>query len=257
MGGLLGITETEPDVFVVVGGNFSSIGVQINGTGAAWNVDLRHSSSSGPKVKLITQIRESQLLNAVIPLPDSQTEVLFADSAKGLAWRLNTITGKYDIAVQVPEMNYAPGSPLQIGVNGIRVYQGYLYWTSTFVSTIYRVKINNSGGIAPAAKVETVMKVNAQGVDDFVFDRSGNIWAMTDLDNRVVVVKPSNKKAVFVESALNELTVAGDTAAQFGRGARGEQTLCVVTSGGLANPVNGTVIEGDKVVAIDTAGFSL
>ena len=40
--GILGITETKSDVFAVVGGNFTGIGIPANGTFSAWEVDLSH-----------------------------------------------------------------------------------------------------------------------------------------------------------------------------------------------------------------------
>jgi hypothetical protein len=54
---------------------------------------------------------------------------------------------------------------------------------------------------------------------------------------------------------MTEMSVAGCTAAAFGRSKKDGKTLYVTTSGGQAVPVNGTVTEGGKVVAIDTSGY--
>lgn len=57
--------------------------------------------------------------------------------------------------------------------------------------------------------------------------------------------------------SITQLTVAGDTSARFGRTPGKFDTLYVSTAGGPAPPVNGTVTEGEKVVAIDTRGFRI
>ena len=59
-------------------------------------------------------------------------------------------------------------------------------------------------------------------------------------------------KVVTVDGSQYQLTVAGDTACHFGRRQTDRKTLYVVTDGGLADPVNGTVVEGGKAIALDT-----
>ncbi len=54
---------------------------------------------------------------------------------------------------------------------------------------------------------------------------------------------------------LGQLTVAGETAARFGRGREDRDLLYIITIGGLAFPVNGSVVKGGKVVVTDTTKF--
>jgi hypothetical protein len=54
-----------------------------------------------------------------------------------------------------------------------------------------------------------------------------------------------------------ELILARDTSCAIGRGKGDTKILYVATNGGIANPVNGILVEGGKVVAIDTRGFSI
>ncbi|EON97825.1 putative six-bladed beta-propeller -like protein [Phaeoacremonium minimum UCRPA7] len=147
-------------------------------------------------------------------------------------------------------------SALQIGINGIKVFHGYLYWANSFEATIYRLKLDAKGYAAKGAKVEPVAVVDAAFIDDFTIDSTGVIWAATNLDNRVLAIKPFGENVV-VEGSLTELTVAGDTAAAFGRLKADKKVLYVSTSGAEGAPVNGTITEGGKVVAIDTSGFKL
>lgn len=51
------------------------------------------------------------------------------------------------------------------------------------------------------------------------------------------------------------MTLAGSVAPAFGTLPRDTDTLYVATSGGMVFPINGTIVEGGKIVAVDTKGF--
>ena len=53
-------------------------------------------------------------------------------------------------------MHYPPWASLQFGVNGLTIHGEYLYWTNSFVATIYRVRITEDGYAAPRARPEEV-----------------------------------------------------------------------------------------------------
>ncbi|KAB5515176.1 hypothetical protein GE09DRAFT_581082 [Coniochaeta sp. 2T2.1] len=263
--GLLGITETKPDVFVVVGGNFTSPGVQVNGTFSAWEVDLsgssqhrhhhHHNSKHDVSPRLITALKPAAFLNGLGSLPQNPTAVLISDSALGVVWRLDTVTGKFNKALDFPEMKVAPGSPLAIGVNGLRIKNDTLYFTNSFERAIYSVRVDGDGSVTPGGGVKKVVEIKeAAFLDDIAIGEDGTIWACENVGNRLWSVTPSGTYAT-VLGGVNETTVAGDTAAAFGRGNSDGKTLYVVTSGALAAPVNGTYVEGGKVVAVDTSGY--
>lgn len=90
--------------------------------------------------------------------------------------------------------------------------------------------------------------------DDFTLDQKGNAWLATHSNNTIVVVK-TDGSLVTVAGKLNELTVAGGTACQFGRGKDDGHILYVTTCGGLTAPVDGDKVEGGKIIAIDTSKF--
>ncbi|KAH8911151.1 hypothetical protein BR93DRAFT_322416 [Coniochaeta sp. PMI_546] len=258
--GLLGISETKPDVFAVVGGNFTSPGVQINGSFSAWEVDLsrgihEYNEKNPAIVKLITAIKPAAFLNGLETLPHTPTTVLTSDSTLGVVWRLDTVTGHFNKALDFPEMKVAPGAPLAIGINGIRISKDTLYWTNSFERTIYRVKVDKNGSVAAGAAVKKVVQIEeAAFLDDFAIDSDGIIWVMENVGNRLFAVRPDGSYEL-VEGNVNQTTVAGDTAAAFGKGRKDQKTLYVVTSGAQAGPVNGSYTEGGKVVAVDTSGF--
>ncbi|KAJ6093982.1 hypothetical protein N7467_002827 [Penicillium canescens] len=78
--------------------------------------------------------------------------------------------------------------------------------------------------------------------------------AATDADNRLVAVTPDGT-ATFVAGAPDEMTLAGSVAPGFGTLPKDTDTLYVAKSGAMVFPVNGTIIEGGKIVAVDTRGF--
>jgi hypothetical protein len=252
---LLGIAETKKeDRFVVVGGNFSAVGVGSPGTSAAWSVDFSRSSTH-PTIKLLAEFPDAVFLNGVVSIPDCDTDdVLISDATLGLTFRLNVDTGKYSVAIKVPEMVPKSSAPALLGVNGIHYRKGYLYWTNSFYATVYRVKVGKDGVAAKGAQVETIATLNALFLDDFTFDSKGNIWVATNLDHRLFAISPKGKSTV-VAGSPTELTISTDTACTFGRTGRDEDSLYVVTGGGLSAPINGTIIEGGKIVAVDTRGF--
>ncbi|KAJ9137781.1 hypothetical protein NKR19_g8081 [Coniochaeta hoffmannii] len=260
--GLLGISETKPDVFVVLGGNFTSPGAQVNGTFSAWEVDMshgshKHSSKSPAIVKLITAIPPAAFLNGLETLPKNPTIVLISDSALGVVWRLDTLTGHFNKALNFPEMKVAwnHNATLAIGINGIRILNDILYWTNSFQQTIYRVKIDKNGSVAPGAGLEKVVNIKeAHFLDDFAVGTDGTIWACENVGNRLFAVRPDGSYKT-VAGGVNQTTIAGDTAAAIGAGNHDQSTLYIVTSGALALPVNGTYTEGGKVVAIDISSY--
>jgi hypothetical protein len=258
--GVVGITKTRADVFAVNAGNFTGIANTVNGTSLVYEMNMcgvGPGSKKTPKVRVAARLPTAQVLNGLVALPGKPTTVLAADSALGLVWRIDTVTGAYDVAMQVPEMAAVPTAAVKFGVNGVKIRGGYLYFSNSNTATIFRIAITKTGSMAAGAVVEKVVTFASPWVDDFTFgpETDGLIWASTNIGNTIVAVYP-NGTTVTVEGAFTQLTVAGATAVEFGRTKKDAHVLYVSTTGGLARPVNGTVMEGGKVVAIDTAGFA-
>lgn len=246
--GLTGIAETTEDTFIVVGGNSSGPGVGVPGTSSVWEVKL---SGRQPRVAKVVDIPEAVFLNGAVTNPFNRNEVLIADSSLGKVFKVNVKEKKHEVAIEVPELAPPANAPLPLGVNGVHIHNGFLYWSNTMLSKLFSVRINKNGIVAVGAKVETVATLASSTLDDFAFDRTGTLWVTTNGNDTVVAVFP-NGRSVVVEGSRSELTVAGATAAAFGRTPKDSGILYVVTSGALAAPVNGTITEGGKVVAIST-----
>ncbi|KAK9364351.1 hypothetical protein V1509DRAFT_643775 [Lipomyces kononenkoae] len=154
-------------------------------------------------------------------------------------------------------MAVVPGASFPIGINGMHIHDGYLYFSNSFAATIYKLKIDNNGYPSPGASVEKVAKVDSPFVDDLTTGplKKNTIWAATNVGDSVVAVK-LNGTSVVVDGSPQQLTVAGATSSAFGRTSNDTYILYVTTTGGLADPVNGTLTEGGEVIAIDTRHFS-
>ncbi|KAM5349664.1 hypothetical protein ACJ41O_006169 [Fusarium nematophilum] len=245
------------ETFVFVGSNSTAIGNPVAGTFGAWAIDF-HPSKHGDKVKVrkISEMsKQSGFLNGVAAIPRRSDAVLVADSSNGLVGRLDLSSGFFDTSAFVfPEMAPTETATLPIGVNGIQVRDGYLYWTNSYAVSIYRLAITPAGLPAKGAKPELVADLS-EGVsflDDFTLDAEGNIYAASNFDNTVVFVNAKSGKWKIVVGATDQLTVAGSTSVAFGLGRRDKDILYVTASGAISNPVNGTETEGSKVVAVDT-----
>ncbi|KAI1128457.1 hypothetical protein F5Y10DRAFT_240411 [Nemania abortiva] len=251
--GLVGIAETSPDVFVVAAGTFSALAVPVPGTMAVWEIDF-----NGPKptTRLVTKMPEAGFLNGVASIPGSASPaVLIADNGISQVWRLDIKTGKYEVAAKVPQMDPLPNATLPLGVNGIKIRDGNLFFSNSNRASIFQLPIDEAGLATQGAEAKLVAKFDSDNIDDFLIDEKGEFWAATNFENTVAVAKVGSI-GVVVAGTPTTLTVAGDTALAFGRTPKDKNIVYVPTGGALARPVNGTVTEPAKIVAIDRTGFS-
>ena len=234
--GLTGIVETTPDVFAVVAGNWSSSGFQgILGSFSVWAVDFNPYT---PTVKMVASIPEANALNGLTALKESPEIILAADSAAGVVRRLNMTSGEHSIAIQSPL--FARTSMIPLGINGLRTFDGYLYYLNSAQGAYGRVPINADG--SAAGEVEVIARINLPAVyDDFDMDWEGTAWIATH-GNMLNEITVEGKQRNFTGSGQS-LEMTEPTSAQFGRGSKqAESTIYVTTAG------NATV--GGQVVAV-------
>ncbi|KAF8853293.1 hypothetical protein BDZ45DRAFT_598786 [Acephala macrosclerotiorum] len=254
-----GIIELERDVFYVAAGNYDLMKGNEFGSYSIWKVDVNGFEEEGKaKVEKIASLEKHGLPNGFESLPGKKDFFIFADSDVGAVVKVDVKTGASSVIIDVEEMKHlAEGIP--IGINGLKVLDGHLYWSNTNKKTFNRIKIDADG--SPTGKAE-ILESDIT-IDDFCFDKKGNAWVTTHGDNTVAVIKPhsgiweSGKENLVVTAIgrVDELTVAGGTACHFGRGEGDKDVLYLTTTGGLSAPVGGDKVEGGKVVAIDTLKF--
>jgi hypothetical protein len=189
--------------------------------------------------------------------------ILMADSTIGHIAILDVVTGAHRIWLESPETQVPAPPASQLGVNGLKIFNGYLYFTNSGQSIFCRVKLKSDG--EPDGSVEVLAKVFG---DDFCFDRKGGAWIAQNAQNTVSVIEEHDGAwtVTVVDGAIGSLEVAGGTSCVFGQKKKdskrddgdsdSDETLYLMTTGALLAPVNGTVVEGGKVVAIDTHEFN-
>lgn len=252
--GLTGIAEIRPDVFAIGAGQYKFGVGPVPGSWEVFTLDLTSPDGIAQTQSLLA-IPEIGLLNGLTKFDDNT--LLAADSEFGALYKIDVPSATYTKLLSAEDGDTALGSPegvpMQIGINGVKVRDGFLYFTNTMRQSFYRVPLDASA--KPTGPVETV--ASGFSADDFAFGPDGTAYITTHITNEVVAVAPGGhqKEAVVISGHQDTLEIAGSTAAAFGRGtgeADDSNVLYVVTAGGLSQPVKGQV-EPAKVVAIDLA----
>lgn len=244
--GLLGIAEVEEDQFAVIAGNWSdTTDATIPGSYSIWEVNMRPFLALGNEVtrpaivRKVTDMPDATFLNGMTLLNQVERTVLISDSGLGLVWKLDIDTKKYEVAIQDATM--AAGPPFNLGINGIHLRDGYIYYTNSAQELFVRIPIHSDGTSTGAAEA----LVRDHFGDDFTFDSAGNAYVTEDTGNILYKVSPNGAAETLLGSSDSPL-VAGCTSAHFGRLPEDSDVLYITTNGGIANPIAGIV--GGKVI---------
>jgi len=234
-GSLTGIAEVFPDVFAIASGNFTlATRTGIVGTFSVWRLDIRLPGA--PIVTKVTDIPAASTLNSVCFL--SPGKVLIADSTLGAVWRVDTVTGAYQIVIDDPMLKPTP--TFALGINGLEVHKNKLYFTNSAQGIFGVVRINNQGlpqGPLTALASPFVPDPPFPGYpvfiyDDFAIDRDGKSW-ITNHPNAVSSYNPVNGNQRIIASGPE---IIQPTSAAFGRSSQEERcNLYVVTAGTFFN----------------------
>ena len=199
-------------------------------------------------VELLAKLPEAIFLNGLTKLVGDR--YLIADSYRGAIWELNTATKNVSIWLEHPEL--ARTSPEEVfpAVNGLKIYDNFLYASNTQKRQIVRIPI-----LADGLAGEPEIFVSGVNIDDFAFDVQGNLYGTTHVFNSVI--KISQDRHVTTIAQL-EQGVAGSTALAFGRTNEEVTSIYVTTNGGMSYPP-ATGIETAKVVKlkVDVDGLPL
>ena len=241
----LGIVEITPDVFIVAVGNYSTTTFSgIPGSFSVWSVDFNQNPKT-PTMKKITAIPEAEALNGMTALEGFSDLVLVSDSSLGAVWRVNVTSGKYDMPMRhVLFTNCTSHFPL--GINGIRTYEGHLYFVNSAQQIYGRLSIDKTGN---ATSEPTILARAPPGVfawDDIALDWEGNGWIATHA-NMVTEVTVGGKMRNFTGTD-DKTEMLQPTSLIWGRGSvAAQKTLFIVTSGEKAP---GQVLTLDTTVIV-------
>ncbi|KAF2655972.1 hypothetical protein K491DRAFT_583606, partial [Lophiostoma macrostomum CBS 122681] len=241
----LGITEYAPDVFAVVAGNFTYADVTTEaGSWSIWSLDVRNGTSQ-PLVSKIVDVPASQLLNGLAAL--DATTLFVADSGLGHILQVDIAAGTYRVALDHPSMKVVPGKAFGLGVNGLKVNGGYVYYTNSGANSLTRVPVDNTGAVVGA--YETLASNYTALADDIGVTDDGAVFSNDEANNRVLRVEPNGHIEV-IAGGLNSSVIPNPTSLTLGRTWHDRNFVYVGTTGGVGAPINGTFTEGAKVVAV-------
>jgi hypothetical protein len=241
-----GITEISPDVFALGVGQYDLAKGPVQGSWEIWTFSLAGGvSEAQSSLRLICKTPDASLVNGITTW--NSNSILAVDSTFGVVYKIDINTGSCTVAFS-DELTKPPAdAPLPIGINGIKVRDGYVYFTNSARQTFYRVQVDKETAV-PTGEFEVV--ASGFTADDFTFDTEGSAYIVTHPINTVIKIVPGSAEVVTIAGKSDSMEIAGGTACAFGRRSNDFKTLYVVTAGGLAMPVNGET-EPAKVVAIN------
>nr|A0A2U8U2M1.1 RecName: Full=Putative hetero-Diels-Alderase asR5; AltName: Full=Xenovulene A biosynthesis cluster protein R5; Flags: Precursor [Sarocladium sp. 'schorii']AWM95794.1 putative hetero-diels alderase [Sarocladium sp. 'schorii'] len=277
---IIGIGETTPDKYVVVGSRFYSLdpqSSQVERTFCAMELDF--TKGEKPSARLVARFPHANLLQSVSALPWDRSVVLISDQyllhpradwedltpGPGQIWRLDTKTGHHEIVMtNYAEMNTTYNHGLDVGINGIKIHGDHLYWINMDTGGAYRVRIDKYGYPTPLNAVPETLGVAEDALwDDFAMhgtrigEESDDTTMFATSIVNLMAISPENGTIVPLAGVgtSEPMGFPGPTSAQFGRTEKDSHILYV--TGKLFNvppSIRDVVIQG-WVRAIDTTGF--
>lgn len=203
-----GIVELAADVWYIVGGKYSGG----SNTAGSWGVFKLDLTGATPVLSTVKVVSESKLFNGLTKLDDDN--LLIGDAQAGSVFKMTASTGAYSTVIKAdPAMT--PGSGIPFGLDGIKYYNGSLYFTNISKNTFSKVTIDATG---KAGKVVSIY--SGTPGDDLSFDSAGNAYIATNLQNSVIKVDAAGKITKLA-------TVSGSTCTAFGRTEATKNTLYV------------------------------
>lgn len=235
---LTGITSVGNDKFAVIGG--------VRGSYAYTNETVYtcdFSAGSKPTIEVAATLPDAVMLNGMDSLPQNPDVVLIADSRVGAVWRVNTTDGTVAMAYQGDLLLPPENATVPIGINGLKVSNGYVYFTNTAKNVFARIAVTDDGVMY--GEVDTVAILFSGEVeydwDDFVIDSSGEIAYMAQSPNAVgrVIIGTGEIDVVF--GAGNDTTsLIGPTSVAL---AEDGVTAYVSTRGTQSSGISGQLVE--------------
>ena len=242
---ITGITELSPDVYAIGAGQYDLAKGSIEGSWEIWTFSLASAERDARSMpRKVVDVPRAGLVNGLATL-DAGT-VLAADSTHGSVYKIDLVSNTCSLALSDELMNPGPEPFIPIGINGIKIRDGFLYFTNSARALFCRLPIG------AGAKATGEVEVLASGFvpDDLAFDTDGSALIAAHPQNMVVKVLPGSSEVITVAGKVDSLEIAGGTACAFGRKAGEHRVLYVVTAGAVSSPVNGETEPG-KGVAID------
>lgn len=245
--GVCGIVEVQDDVFYISCGTIGE-----KGTWAVYKVDMSPfvADTAGnvqtpANISKHVDIPDALFLNGSALLNYSSGTILLADSILGAIYSVDVHSATVKLWLQHEALGKVTDNPMMPGVNGIKFHNGYLYLSNTDAGKFLRADVTDNGDATGSVEV---LEENLN-VDDFCFDSEGSAYLATHVFQSLVKLQ-NNGLRTRLAGGPEDKTVAGTTAAAFGRTSQDRTILYVTTTGGMSNPVAGKVEPG-RVLKLD------
>ncbi|GAW20839.1 hypothetical protein ANO14919_103510 [Xylariales sp. No.14919] len=196
--GLTGIAPLSQGLYAISGGVHSSFSF-VRGSMQLYILSMEGSTPAGADVIDAIPVPDTSMMNGMVGLPNRPHTILSADSIDGRILRVDTETKEVSVAFADPAL--APGnkSTAPFGANGLKLRDGYLYFTNSGLATYARVRIdddgNKTGNVEVLATLESVADVPS-AYDDFDFDEQGNAY-ITVHSKSINKVTPDGEQSLF------------------------------------------------------------
>ncbi|RYC63328.1 hypothetical protein CHU98_g2895 [Xylaria longipes] len=239
---LTGIAEVAPDKFAVGAGILGNFAFADNSS-SIWLVDFAKPTDLLPaSVSWVANVPEAAIFNGIVALPKYPHVVLTSDSIKGTIYRIDTTNGKVDVAFADPKLAIGSDPLTPLGINGMKIYDGYLYFAQSAQGYFGRLRISDKGDkIGPIEKLATVPAGSA-GYDDFAMTKHG-VSYVTDHPYTVTRIAADGTQTELI-GAGNVPKLYNPTSAALNRD---ETKLYIVTDGATLS--GGTT--GGQVIEVD------
>lgn len=259
---ITGLTETFPDIWYFSTGNVTNnTQTPTPGSMSVWEADFTDVSCSSrhgrrnPSVRKVADVQDAGILDGTTTLSSERGLLLVSDAKLGLVWRVDINTGEATQILNTPDMKAIPGRIPPIGVNGVHVRNGDLYFTNTDHSTVWRLPLQPDGSAAGTAEV--VGYGLGGTLDDFAMDDVDNIYVAMNATGLVFVPVDDSKPSTLLAGGDQSTALLGITGAAFGRTTFDRGVLYMGTTGGSFNYFSGNFTRPGGVSKIDlrTSGY--
>lgn len=241
--GLTGMATIGPDLYAVSGGMHSKF-IFDNNSMQVYVVRIPGNSDGGIVLESI-RVLDTQMLNGMAVLYKAPWIVLSADSIGGRIFRINTFTSKVDVAFADASLGPGDNAAVPLGANGLKVHNGYLYFTNSGQGTFARIKINDdgtkAGNVQILARLQGAITVT-NAYDDFTFDNKGNAYVALH-SYTIVKIAPDGTQTIFA-GGVNTTEVKEPTSAAL---AKDGKSVYISTGG---TTLDGMVYRGQVLQAM-------
>jgi sugar lactone lactonase YvrE len=192
------------------------------------------------KVKVLATLPDAMFLNGLTKLTGDR--YLIADSYRGAIWELDARRGEVKIWLEHPFLARSMSENATPGVNGLKIFSEVLYASNSDKAHLVKIPLQRDFSAG-----EPKIFLDNAVIDDFAFDREGNLYGATHIFNSVVRISPEGAIAII---ATEKQGVTGSTAVAFGHRESDRTSIYIVTNGGMFLPP-ATGIVAAEVVRLD------